>query len=222
MKLYDIHTHRACSESNNVIINVSPFEFKQYETEEAPYKQYFFSCGIHPNYLTGIDTQMAYLEKIADNPHIVAIGETGLDKLSDFSLDTQLSAFKTHIKLSEKFNKPLIIHCVKAWNELIYIRRATNPQQSWIIHGYRGKPELTKQLVKEGFLFSVGAAINADSIPIIPIDSLFCETDESEKSICDVYRKVADVMCVDIKTLTISVAKNVGRVFPELVVEKSF
>ena len=220
MKFYDIHTHCSLYESINCsrsrIFSISPFEF---ENAQKTIQQGRFSCGVHPWDCEDIDTQLIHLTEIASDSRIIAIGETGLDKLKGAAFDVQIPLFKQHIELSEKFNKPLIIHCVKAWNELIYIRRETNPTQPWIIHGFRGNPELTKQLVKEGFQFSMGAIINADSIPIIPIHSLFCETDESEKSICDVYRQVADVMCVDIEMLVADVAKNVGRVFPELVVE---
>jgi len=96
---------------------------------------------------------MAYLNEIASHPSIVAIGETGLDRLKGPSFDVQIPVFKKHIELSENLGKPVIIHCVKAWEELIQIRRETKPTQSWIIHGYRGKPELTKRLIQEGFLF---------------------------------------------------------------------
>jgi TatD DNase family protein len=216
MKFYDIHTHRILPENNNdnprcsCIINVSPLEF---ETAKELYRQHVFSCGIHPWQSDDNDTQMTYLSEIAAHPRIVAIGETGLDKLKGSSLDTQEFLFGKHIELSEKLKKPLIVHCVKAWDELIRIHRETKPTQSWIIHGYRGKPELTKQLVKEGFLFSVGDKINAHSIPLIPIDSLFCETDESETDIREIYLQVSKVLNMSVEQFGEKVAENVCRVF---------
>ena len=218
MIFYDIHTHRIRFEENDTaqrscIINVSPLEF---ETAKELYKQCVFSCGIHPWCLEDSDIQMAHLTKIANNPRIVAIGETGLDKLKNPSLDAQIPVFKKHIELSENLKKPLIIHCVKAWNELIRVRHETKPTQPWIIHGYRGKPNLTEQLVKERFRFSVGSKINTHSMSLIPIDSLFCETDESEPDIREVYLQASKAANMDIEAFADKVAKNVHKVFPML------
>jgi len=123
---------------------------------------------------------MQYLTEIATDPRIVAIGETGIDKLKGPSYDIQIPVFEKHIALSESLKKPLIIHCVKAWDELIRVRRQSQPSQPWIIHGYRSNPELTKRLIKEGFMFSVGDKINIESLALIPLDSLFCETTKTK------------------------------------------
>jgi TatD DNase family protein len=157
---------------------------------------------------------MAYLNEIASNPRIVAIGETGLDKLKGPSFEVQIPVFKKHIELSEKLAKPVIIHCVKAWEELIQIKKETKPTQPWIIHGYRGKPELTQRLLQEGFLFSIGDQINVDSMQLIPIDALFCETDEDEMSIREVYLQASRAVNVDLEAFADSIATNIRRIFP--------
>jgi len=165
---------------------------------------------------------MEYLSKIAGDSRIVAIGEAGLDKLRGASLDTQQSFFKKQIELSESLKKPLIIHCVQAWGELIRLRRETKPVQPWIIHGFRGKPELTKRLVKEGFLFSAGSKINKESMPLIPLDSLFCETDENDMNIREIYAQAAEAMGIEIDEFAVTVAKNVQRVFLMKSIERTF
>ena len=213
MKFYDIHTHRICPENKKSIINVSPFEF---EKAKAMCENCFFSCGIHPWDSENSETQMARLLEIAGDSCIVAIGEAGLDKMRGALLDSQLSVFKKQIELSENLKKPLVIHCVKAWNELINVRHEIKPTQPWIIHGYRGKPELTKQLVSEGFLFSAGSKINEQSVSLIPLTSLFCETDESEMDIREIYEQTATAIGVDIQELALTVTKNVRKVFPML------
>jgi TatD DNase family protein len=118
--------------------------------------------------------------------------------------------------LSENLKKPVIIHCVKAWEELIKVRRGTNPAQPWIIHGFRGNPELTKRLIREGFLFSVGEKINVDALPLIPINSLFCETDEDEVDIRYIYQQAAHTLNRDLEDFANEIAKNVRRIFPTL------
>jgi TatD DNase family protein len=159
---------------------------------------------------------MAYLSEIASDPRIIAIGETGLDRLKGPSSDLQIPVFKKHIELSEKLSKPVIIHCVKAWEELIRIRREVKPTQPWIIHGYRGKPELTERLVGEGFLFSIGDNINVDSMQLIPLGSLFCETDEGEMPISRVYLQTSRALNMNVEEFADRVTENVRRIFPTL------
>ncbi len=216
MEFYDLHTHQIFLEDNDdpyhsCIFDVYPLEF---EVAKDSYHRHAFSCGIHPWYSEDSDTQMAYLNEIASNPRIVAIGETGLDKLKGPSFDVQIPVFKKHIELSEKLSKPVIIHCVKAWEELIQIRKATKPTQPWIIHGYRGKPELTKRLIQEGFLFSIGDQINVDSMQLIPVDALFCETDEDEMTIREIYLQTSQAVNMDAEEFSDRVAENIRRIFP--------
>lgn len=216
MEFYDVHTHQIILEDNDdpyhsCIFDVYPLEF---EVAKDSHRRHAFSCGIHPWYSEDSDTQMAYLTEIAPNPRIVAIGETGLDRLKGPSFDVQVPVFKKHIEIAEKLQKPLIIHCVKAWEELIQVYRETKPSQPCIIHGYRGKPELTKRLVSEGFLFSVGDHINVDSMPLIPLDRLFCETDEGEMPIRDVYLQASRALNMDVEEFADIIAENVRRVFP--------
>lgn len=218
MELYDIHTHQILLEDtddpyHSCILDVYPLEF---EVAKESYSRHAFSCGIHPWYSEDSENQMLYLKEIVSNPRIVAIGETGLDKLKGPAYDIQIPVFKEHISLSEKLKKPLIIHCVKAWEELIQIRQECNPSQPWIIHGYRGKPELTKRLINQGFLFSVGDYINVESVEIIPIESLFCETDEDVMNIRDVYAQAAQAKNMDLDDFAEQIAQNVHRVFPTI------
>lgn len=218
MELYDIHTHQILLEDtddpyHSCILDVYPLEF---EVAKESYSRHAFSCGIHPWYSEDSENQMLYLKEIVSNPRIVAIGETGLDKLKGPAYDIQIPVFKEHISLSEKLKKPLIIHCVKAWEELIQIRQECNPSQPWIIHGYRGKPELTKRLINQGFLFSVGDYINVESVEIIPIESLFCETDEDVMNIRYVYAQAAQAKNMDLDDFAEQIAQNVHRIFPTI------
>lgn len=224
MEFYDVHTHQIILEENDdpyhsCIFDVYPLEF---EVAKDSHQRHAFSCGIHPWYSEDSDTQMAYLNEIAPNTRIVAIGETGLDRLKGPSFEIQIPVFKKHIALAERLQKPLIIHCVKAWEELIQVTREARPTQPCIIHGYRGKPELTKRLVKEGFLFSIGENINVDSMPLIPLDRIFCETDEGEMPIRDVYLQASHALNMEIERFAEIVAENVRSVFPRVQAPKAY
>ena len=224
MEIYDVHTHKIYSEDNDdpyhsCIFDVYSLEF---EVSKELHQRHSFSCGIHPWYSEDSDTQMTYLTEITSNPRIVAIGETGLDKLKGPSLEIQAPVFEKHIEISEKLGKPIIIHCVKAWEELLKIKRNVKPSQPWIIHGYRGKPDLTKKLLSEGFYFSVGEIINVDSMELIPLNRLFCETDEGEMSIREVYLQASKSLNMDIVEFSDAISENVRKMFPTIQAPKPF
>lgn len=215
-KFYDIHTHRIhfqYDDNCTHILNINPFQLEETKTLRT---FSFFSCGVHPWSIDDVDTQMARLKEIASDTQIVAIGETGFDKNRGAEYTQQLAVFYRHIELSEKLRKPLIIHCVRAWNELLHVKRAVKHTQPWIIHSYRGKPELTQQLVNEGFLFSIGSQFNPLSLSLIPIHSLFCETDESNLDIREIYSQAAITTNVEIEMFTKQLEQNVWRVFPDV------
>ncbi len=218
MDLYDIHTYNLVSDDSDdpyhsYILNVFPLG---YEDAVGSYPKCFFTCGIHPWHSEDAEAQLLYLEEIASNKHIVAIGEAGLDKLKGPELGIQRQVFERHILLSEKLKKPLIIHCVKAWEDLIALYKHYRPAQPWIIHGFRGKPELTRQLVKLGFKFTIGAKFRPEGLQLIPLDAMFCETDESELSIQEVYEAVAEALKLDLEDFAAVIAQNVKSVFPDL------
>lgn len=224
MELYDIHTHQILLEDNDdpyhsCILDVYPLEF---EVAKVTYKRHSFSCGIHPWYSEDSEAQLMYLSEIASDPRIIAIGETGLDKIKGPSLSIQTPVFKRHIELSEQLKKPLIIHAVKSWEQLFHIHMESNPSQPWIIHGFRGNPQITEQMAKAGFMFSLGNKFNVDSLEHIPMDSLFCETDEDEMDIRDVYQQIADALNIDIEDFASQITKNVHRVFPSLQTPPSY
>lgn len=218
MELYDIHTHQILLEDNDdpyqsCILDVYPLEF---EVAKEAYHRHSFSCGIHPWYSEDSESQMKYLIEIASNSRIIAIGEAGLDKIKGPAFNIQIPVFKRHIELSEQLKKPLIIHAVKAWDELYHIRKEANPTLPWIIHGFRGNAQVAQQMAKVGFMFSLGERFNIDALEFIPKDAIFCETDESEITILEVYQQIASALNQDIEDFAKQIAENVHRVFPTL------
>ncbi len=162
-----------------------------------------FSAGIHPFDISEISHEIwEKLELCMVDKRFVAIGECGLDKNSNISYDVQKEFFQKQIFMSEKYQKPLIIHCVGMFNELMKIRKELKPSQLWIVHGFRGKPELAQQLMKSGIRLSFGEKFNPASVKITPIDQIFIETDESEISLIDIYKKIADIKHCNVNDLT--------------------
>lgn len=198
MNLYNIHTHKIAVRSDRYteicILNTYPQDFYDKKVDSP---NVWYSCGIHPWHIKDIESDISLLKDIAVDDRIVAIGEAGLDKLQGPDMNIQIDVFRKQIELAEEFQKPLIIHCVKAWDELIALRKELGGKVPWIIHGYRGNPQQTEQFSKMGFKFSIGEKFNAESLKNIPLESIFCETDMSENSICQIYSNIEEILGVD-------------------------
>jgi Mg-dependent DNase len=187
--LVDIHTHK-CTETGHSAIRSLTFD--EAENRLSSIENAYFSVGIHPWYIDEFSMEkIRQLEIWAADSRVLAIGECGLDKHSKAPLETQTEVFKKQICLSEQLQKPLIIHCVGCFNELLEMKKQLQPQQLWIIHGFRGKPELAIQIIKAGCALSYGEHFNPESVCITPLDKLFVETDESLFSIEEIYSKIA-------------------------------
>lgn len=217
MIYYDIHTHRPANHQEDVaIVNTGTGERKlsllQYETTFPQ------STGIHPWYIHiyNVQEQLAELESVITHPQIVAIGEAGLDKLAEAPISIQQEVFLAQALLAEKVNKPLIIHCVKAWTELIAARKSVKPHMPWIIHGFRGNAGLATQLLRQGFLLSFGLHFNPAAFSAAWPLCAFAETDDKEIDIRLVYKQLAISLNISPETLALQLEKNILSTFPLL------
>lgn len=176
--ILDVHTHNP--DARDAIINVEP-GFAAYRPEA------FYSIGIHPWHTSLATSQLiSQLEEEATNSQIIAIGETGLDRLKGGPLERQMELFETHVAISERLEKPLIIHCVRAWAELLGVRKRLRPKQPWIIHGFIGNSRLLRKLIDAGVFFSFPWPIQASreqTYDMVPKDRLLYETDDAPLSI---------------------------------------
>ena len=199
MRLIDIHTHSFNADIRHAILN---------STCHIPGRN--ISLGTHPwNITNNWQQQFAAIEKAVTELNVIAIGECGLDKLkSPVDIELQKEIFRAHALLAEKAEKPLIIHCIKAYDELIAIHKEVSPLQAWIIHGFRGKPEQAVQLARAGFYISLGEQFNPDSAKTIPADKLFIESDESNTPIADIYDAVAKAKGMTTEELTLQTMQN--------------
>ncbi len=75
-------------------------------------------------------------------------------------MKTQEEILEVQVRLAEELCKPLIIHCVKAYSELIAVRKRTKSSVAWIVHGYNNNERILRQLLDHGFYISVGAALS--------------------------------------------------------------
>ncbi len=197
----DIHTHRFPDSADYTFIYNLPLADAQTYIDSAMMS--YFSIGFHPWYIMDEFSEL-YVDKIrnwVNDKRVVAIGECGLDRNTEAALEKQIQVFEQQVILSEKKEKPLIIHCVGHFNELFELKKQWKPKQKWIIHGFRGKPQLAEQALKAGCDLSFGEYFNPESIKVTPVENLYIETDESTLPIKDIYCNIANVKGCSIEDL---------------------
>lgn len=213
MKYYDIHTHRMPSgDEVSAIVNIMIGTAGEIPAPGDPDKlPLYCSCGIHPWYIGDSSQQFDTLKRWASRPDCVAIGEAGLDKRRGAPMRIQLTLFEVQARLAEEVGKPLLIHSVKAWPELIAAKKRLSPAQPWVIHGFRGNGTLAAQLLDQGFRLSFGARFHPEAARAAWPAWLFAETDEAiAAGIREVYALLAEALEVSPVILAAQLAANVA------------
>jgi TatD DNase family protein len=215
----DLHTHSAKVESDVFkIVNLFPDQIDQTLNSTS---LSHFSIGWHPWYLKE-DQIRPTMDLVVETSHlveVVAIGECGLDLVCDTPVPLQLAVFKEHVLLAEGVKKPVIIHCVRAFNELIRLKKEIIPIMPWIVHGFNANISIGKELIRHGFYFSLGRALldvdtNAAKLfPEIAMDHFFLETDDADVSINKIYQQAAMLLNVDVEVIKKRIAANYYRSF---------
>jgi len=209
----DIHTHNEASGGIS-IFNIFP------EILFTKPAENYHSIGLHPWYIgENHPEKMETVKNFAKNKFCIAIGETGLDKIKGPNFDLQKNILQKHIDIAGLTNKPLIIHCVRAFEEIIQIRRMNKSKVPWIIHGFNSKASIAERLVKEGAILSFGKDLahsgsNAQKALVLASRNIFfLETDEGEIGIAEIYHHAAAILNVTIKDLVIKIEKDFRKIF---------
>lgn len=211
MDFIDIHTHKNISDTNVSILNTYP-NSTNFDT--------LFSIGIHPWYIKeeNTDTELSFIAQQLQHKNCIALGECGLDKLSETDYKLQLKVFKAQILLSEEYQKPLIIHCVKSFQEVLLLKKDIKPQQPWIIHGFNKNSQVAVSLIKNNCFVSFGKSLLQneklqDAFKEISLENIFLETDDSEIAIETIYKKAAEIKNVTIKEIKKNIHQNFNKIF---------
>ncbi|MBQ8760353.1 MAG: TatD family hydrolase [Bacteroidales bacterium] len=230
----DIHTHHKIDRKDLIAIrNIDVDNLADIDVSS------FYSLGIHPWSLSQQTTDngqqsLSHLSNSATrrlgdlltrrlgDSNFLALGETGLDRVAAHDFETQKKLFIKHIELSEQYNKPLIIHCVRAYPDIISIRKETKARQPWIIHGFRANVQTAEQLLRHEIYISLGDVLFKDEekskrlLVTIPSERLFLETDVSERNIEDIYEKAASIIGKDIEVLSRDIFNNFEKIFGKI------
>lgn len=194
MDFLDIHTHKVATQ--NGVISIQSLSLT-HDIFLAMPKTKPISIGLHPWFakIDHLDQQMKYLSVVANQTNVKQIGECGLDRLRGENLGNQIIILEKQIELAERINKPLILHCVKCFAELIAIKERLKVKVPMIIHGFNKNEELGKQLLDKGFLLSFGLTAlreNSGATKLIQsTNHFFLETDDDDISIEEIYQAAA-------------------------------
>lgn len=213
MKYFNFHTHQFTNQPDILeLVNQYPKDFDA----AIPY----YSIGIHPWYIdeNRLETDLKIIEEKLQTKNCLAIGECGLDKRIEVPFDLQVSVFEKQLTLAEKYKKPVVIHCVAAYQEVIEIKKKMKISVPMIIHGFAKNNQIAQQLIKEGFYLSFGKYLlkNPDLKTVfenVPNNRFFLETDTIEETIKEVYKLASEYKQLNNKELQEVISSNVGEVF---------
>ncbi len=210
---YNLHTHRFTNDSEiTELVNQYPWEFV------ADIPQY--SIGIHPWYIVEnrLESDLQFMEQKLQLPECWALGECGLDKRIDIPMALQTEVFEKQIALAEKYQKPLVLHLVAAYQELIAIHKKRPIKVPVILHGFSKNEQTAKSLLDCGFYLSFGKYLlrNPELAAVfqsVPNDRFFLETDTIEETLMEVYDKASVIKALSLTELKKQVASNWSKVF---------
>lgn len=186
--LIDIHTHRA--------------------TEAVTIR----AVGVHPWHAAECSLPTIEAIKAAD-----AVGEIGLDKACGVDFEMQRALFVKQLELAERFEKPVVLHCVRAFEEVMTLLER-HTLRAVLFHGFIGSREQASRAVKKGYYLSFGARTEGSNKTIealrkTPLERLFVETDEADMTIEAMYLTIARLRGMEVEKLEEATAENYKRIF---------
>ncbi len=146
------------------------------------------AVGIHPNHITEAQpTDWDVIVKLAEQPRVVAIGETGLDLYwKDTPLPQQQDYFDRHLALSQKLNLPVVIHQRETSQEILVMLRAARKRGplTGIMHSFTADLNVALECLELGLHLSFAGMVTFKNAPElrevarqIPADRILVETD---------------------------------------------
>jgi TatD DNase family protein len=212
-KFINLHTHKFSNLSDVIeVVNQYPWEF------DASIPNY--SIGIHPWYINEnrLASDLKLIELKLQEKECLALGECGLDRRIEIPLKLQISVFKQQLEIVKQSNKPIILHCVAAYDEAIAIKKEMKIENPMIIHGFSKNEQVAKSLLNNGFYLSFGKYLlrNPDLEKVFTFateNQILLETDTIEESIYQVYEKAALVKGISIEEMKAIVFTNFSKIF---------
>ena len=219
-KLLDCHTHSQ-KVSCQAIRSLTYVEWSGDATIE---EGQLYSIGFHPWSLPLEENQTALIDqmqrRLASTPQIVAVGECGIDKLrSNATLSQQLVWLEAQMHLACQLQRPILLHTVRAWAEMIEMRSQMEQEFAqlppMVLHGFRARGEVAQMMLSKGFALSFGRHYDAEALHLAyESHALLVETDElpngltHRKAIEATYAHIAEELATTPEVLASQVAQT--------------
>jgi TatD DNase family protein len=217
MNYIDIHTHTYYQDpETTLLLNAFPEEQNKWELPV------YVSVGLHPWHVQE-DSWQKQVERVENavalHKNILAVGEAGLDKVVSISYNIQQKAFAAQLSVAESAGKPMIIHCVRAYSELLSLRKRSDQSIPWIFHWFNADEQIAHELIRKNCYLSFGHMLFNDRSKAFMVyktlspDRLFFETDDAGYTIEEVYAKAAEIRNLSVSDLKNQIINNFERCF---------
>ncbi len=196
------------------------------------------AVALHPNeapIVEDLQADWAIIEKLAHEPRVRAIGETGLDyfRTPPELQKRQQESFKWHIDLAKRTNKALVIHDRDSHDDVLSVLLEVGAPEKTVFHCFSGDVEMAKTCIERGYILSFAGTMtfkNApalrDAVKLVPHDQLLVETDSpflaptphrgalnTPAQIANIVRAMAVEQDEDVAELATALSKNAERIF---------
>lgn len=172
------------------------------------------TAGVHPRLSDKVP-----FESVEDDLALAdMVGETGLDKACGVDMQAQTRMFRLHAEAASALRKPLVVHCVRAFEETMRVLRDYD-LPAVVFHGFIGSVQQASQAVARGYCLSFGlrsmlSPRSVGAMRSIPLERLFVETDDDARPVTQVYARAAELLALPEDELVKIVADNCRRIFP--------
>lgn len=196
--------------------------------------QIFAAVGLHPIHVRDESFNFNNYLELAKNEKVVAIGETGVDLYRDkTTVDLQRDVFEKSIKIASQVNKPVILHCREAEEELRAWLMGQQVLPKGVVHCFAGDLEFANFVIDLGFLISFTGIITftknkktLEVIKEIPLEKIMIETDcpyltpdkyrgkrNEPAYVVEVAKKIAEIKKTSLKKVEEQTTKNAKELF---------
>ena len=200
------------------------------------------AVALHPNeapVVKDLEHDWAIIEKLAQEPRVRAIGETGLDyfRTPPELQKRQQESFKWHIELAKKTKKALVIHDRDSHEDVLSVLLEVGAPEKTVFHCFSGDVAMAKICIERGYILSFAGTMTFKNAPelreavkLVPHDQLLVETDSpflaptphrgalnTPAQIANIVRAMAAERNDDVAELATALSVNAERIFGSFV-----
>jgi TatD DNase family protein len=210
---YDAHTHNHVQPASVVQVVNRMNDF------EALTDGMIYSAGLHPWHLDNWQAEWPLFLQAAAKNNVVAIGECGLDKTTTTPWVLQTEVFTQQVLLAQLLQKPLIIHCVRAYSEVMSVLQKAGVQIPVVFHGFNRGINIATPLLQRGYTLSFGAHLLRPDSPAgsvlqqIRHEQFLLETDDADIPIQMIYKRAAEIRKTTEDAIILQAGNNFKKLF---------